>query len=602
MGASRTRLLAVAASLAIATSSLGSIAPAIAEPLTTVTNDQVTEPANLPAPTASTSIETKTPEEPSAVPAGTIAASTTASETAPVVSPSTATSTAPPATPARLQTEAAAGGAVSTGQAVLSQLPLTNNLASGYDRSYFTHWIDENGDGCDTRAEVLKAESLVPVTFSSGCTVATGQWYSWYDGATWTQASDVDIDHMIPLSEAWKSGASNWTADQRTAFANDLGYGHALEAVTDNVNQSKSDQDPATWMSSLDQCQYAIAWVTQKWRWNLAVDDSERSMLGTHLNGTECGTTTVGLPAKMIVGSPATELWPLAKIVYDSTIYELVTNQDGSQTPVPLSYEKWRDVYSFRDAAPAPTDFVKYPWSPTVYAVTFWTGGENAWMWTPLSYQQWATAHMPTPRNAGWIKGAYYYKWGSSAELFVEGADGVNHKLTGAEWAASGYRSYVDRGSEGYLKLTWAPEFARMSNLSTGAGRPMGYNEWQEEGFPTPQAVQRITGDKFYKDCGSSTIWYAGPGMNRPVSLQEWQGAGSPSPTVTGTCGGPTPPPSGGGTPPPSQPGNPGDTKNCTDFSTEAQAQAWFNTYYPYYGDVAKLDGNNDGRACESLP
>lgn len=425
---------------------------------------------------------------------------------------------------------------------------MTGGSVPTYDRSYFTHWIDANSDGCDTRAEVLKAESLVPVTYSSGCTVATGQWYSWYDGATWTNASDVDIDHLVPLSEAWKSGAWNWTADQRQAFANDLGYAHALEAVTDNVNQSKGDQDPATWMPTLEQCNYAIDWVTQKWRWNLSVDDNERSLLGTYLNGTQCGTTSVPLPPKMITSDPSTQLWPLAKIVYDATIYELVMNPDGSQTPVPLSFEKWRDVYNYRYATPAPTDFVKYPWSPTVYAVTFWPGGENAWMWTRLSYEQWVTAKNPAPRIAGWIKGSYYYRWASNfSEIFVQGEDGINHKLTLKEWEDSGRRSFQDRMSEGFYALTWAPELARMTNLYTQSGRPLGYAEWQQEDFPTPQRMQRIQGDQFYKDCSSPTVWYAGPGMNRPVSFQEWQGAGSPIPTVNGTCDSPTPPPSGGG-------------------------------------------------------
>lgn len=229
---------------------------------------------------------------------------------------------------------------------------------------------------------------------------------------------------------------------------------------------------------------------------------------------------------------PPVTKYPLYKIVYDSTIFEMVPDSSGTEIPRPLSYEKWRDVYNFQTPAAASTDFVKYPWSPTIYAVTFWPGGENNWMWTQLSLVQWQTAGRPTPRNAGWIKGSYYYKWGSSNELFVEGADGVNHKLTGAEWAASGYRSFVDRSNEGYLRLTWAPEIARMSSLSAGAGRPMGYNEWQEEAFPTPQAVQRITGDSFYKNSGSSTIWYKGPAMERPVTYSEWTAAGSPSPSI----------------------------------------------------------------------
>ncbi|MCY0905786.1 excalibur calcium-binding domain-containing protein [Arthrobacter sp. H14-L1] len=63
----------------------------------------------------------------------------------------------------------------------------------------------------------------------------------------------------------------------------------------------------------------------------------------------------------------------------------------------------------------------------------------------------------------------------------------------------------------------------------------------------------------------------------------------------------------GGGTvlpppPPPTQPANPGDTKNCGDFDTWQAAQSWFDTYYPYYGDVARLDSDGDRIACETLP
>lgn len=302
-------------------------------------------------------------------------------------------------------------------------------------------------------------------------------------------------------------------------------------------------------------------------------------------------------PAAPVTAAPrtlqveASAGYPLYKIVYDSTIYEMLPGAGATPIPNQISFERWRDVYNFQTPTPASTDFVKYPWSPTVYAVTFWSGVESYWMWTRLSFEQWKTAGYPIARNAGWIKGSYYYQWGTSSEIFVLGEDGVNHKLTGQEWADSGYRPYDHRSNEGLLKLTWAPEIAWMTNLATGAGRPMGYAEWQKEAFPSARAVQRITGDMFYKDCGSSTIWYAGPGMNRPVSAQEWHAAGSPSPTISGNC---TPPP-------PSQPARPAD-RDCSDFRSQYEAQQWFNTYYPYYGDFAMLDSDNDGIACEYLP
>src|SRR5665648_808123 len=85
-------------------------------------------------------------------------------------------------------------------------LKLTVRAESGsttYSRTYFKHWIDADRDCHDTRAEVLSDESKVTPRYTTTrhCTVATGRWYSYYDGATWTKASDVDIDHMVPLKE-----------------------------------------------------------------------------------------------------------------------------------------------------------------------------------------------------------------------------------------------------------------------------------------------------------------------------------------------------------------------------------------------------------------
>jgi len=148
----------------------------------------------------------------------------------------------------------------------------------GYKRSYFKHWIDQNRNGKDTRAEVLIAESLTPVRFSaSGKSVSTGKWLSLYDGETWTRSSDVDIDHVVALGEAWRSGAWNWSSARRQAYANDLGVAWTLRAVTDNVNQEKSDDDPTNWLPPLESanCEYLTDWVAVKIRWKLSVDAEE---------------------------------------------------------------------------------------------------------------------------------------------------------------------------------------------------------------------------------------------------------------------------------------------------------------------------------------
>lgn len=149
---------------------------------------------------------------------------------------------------------------------------------STYDRALFPHWITVSGT-CNTREQVLKRDGT-NVVVNSSCAAISGTWRSPYDGATWSAASDVDIDHMVPLAEAWASGAWAWTTAQRQAYANDLG-GPELWAVTDNVNQAKGDKDPAEWKPPLTSfyCTYARAWIQVKWYYNLTVDSTEKSAL-----------------------------------------------------------------------------------------------------------------------------------------------------------------------------------------------------------------------------------------------------------------------------------------------------------------------------------
>jgi hypothetical protein len=154
---------------------------------------------------------------------------------------------------------------------------------SSYDRDLFPHWITITGS-CNTREQVLKRDGT-NVVVNSSCAPTSGSWFSPYDGATWTNSSDVDIDHMVPLAEAWSSGAWAWTTSKRQTYANDLG-GPELWAVTDNVNQSKGDKDPAQWQPPRTsfRCTYARAWIQVKWYYNLSVDSAEKSALNTMLN------------------------------------------------------------------------------------------------------------------------------------------------------------------------------------------------------------------------------------------------------------------------------------------------------------------------------
>ncbi|MHA4948712.1 HNH endonuclease family protein [Micromonospora sp. SD19] len=171
-----------------------------------------------------------------------------------------------------------------TAQSQLNALTVaTQGSTSGYSRDLFPHWITVSGS-CNTREQVLKRDGT-SVVVDSACAATSGRWYSPYDGATWTAASDVDIDHVVPLAEAWRSGASSWTTSRRQSFANDLTRPQLI-AVTDNVNQSKGDQDPSTWQPPLSsyRCTYSKMWITVKYSWGLTLQSSEKSALQSMLN------------------------------------------------------------------------------------------------------------------------------------------------------------------------------------------------------------------------------------------------------------------------------------------------------------------------------
>ncbi|MFE9367901.1 HNH endonuclease family protein [Streptomyces sp. NPDC006978] len=172
---------------------------------------------------------------------------------------------------------------------------------TGYTRSSFKHWNsgDDKSDGCNTRAEVLLAEAVVAPTMEAGCKLTGGTWRSYYDGQEVTSPGALDIDHMVPLAEAWDSGASSWTAARREAYANDQGSTVSLVAVTARTNRQKADQDPADWMppSPQAQCRYVGEWVATKLRWQLTADHRELEALKLFAEGPCAGDVVHYTPA-----------------------------------------------------------------------------------------------------------------------------------------------------------------------------------------------------------------------------------------------------------------------------------------------------------------
>jgi Protein of unknown function (DUF1524) len=164
--------------------------------------------------------------------------------------------------------------------ALLDQFTVAPESNTGtYRRDLFGgDWVDADNDGCDTRAEVLVAESTTPAQVDPiGCTVLAGDWISLYDGYETSDPNELEIDHVVALAEAWRSGAAGWDPQRRIAYANDLDEPLALVAVTAATNQAKSDRDPSSWQppSDVAWCDFATAWITVKVRWGLTADQAE---------------------------------------------------------------------------------------------------------------------------------------------------------------------------------------------------------------------------------------------------------------------------------------------------------------------------------------
>ncbi|MEU6778626.1 HNH endonuclease family protein [Nonomuraea angiospora] len=178
----------------------------------------------------------------------------------------------------------------------VADLPVRTENRQGYQRTSFRHWIDADRDGCNTRAEVLLDEAIEPPQVSARCTLTGGLWHSYYDDVTVDQASALDVDHLVPLAEAWDSGAYDWTAQQRQDYANDLSAPYHLVAVTARSNRSKADQDPADWLPPYEpaRCRYITEWTAVKVRWGLAVDTREKTAL-TEI-AQECPNEPLPLP------------------------------------------------------------------------------------------------------------------------------------------------------------------------------------------------------------------------------------------------------------------------------------------------------------------
>ena len=284
---------------------------------------------------------------------------------------------------------------------------------------------------------IVRAEATTSPSVGSGCRLTGGASRSQYDNETTTNPSTFDIDHVVPLKEAWDSGASAWSDTQREQFANDLGVSYALIVVTASSNGSESAGDPAERMPTASSfgCTYATDWVLTKYRWGLSIDTAEKSALSSYLSGS-CGAKSVVLP-------------------------------------------------TVKAASVATTSKKKPITGPS------------------LSFKD------------------------------------------------------IGKGSQFPTEILWLADSCISTGYSDGKFRPYD---------PITRDAMAAFMYRFDKDIGVKVLKVP------------------KSPT------------------PPKAPSYPGNSKNCADFDFQSEAQAWYELYFPRYGDVARFDGDNDGAVCVSLP
>ena len=247
-----------------------------------------------------------------------VAAPTTAAASEPDDSTSTSSSTVPAPAPAPAPPPPTAAGAPvgSSARDQLAALRIDDrpNPIGDYRREDWSHWDDIDGNGCDARQDALIMWSTIAATVNRAgtCKTITGWWVSPYDLVASANPGDFDVDHLVPLADAFDSGGWQWSASKRRQFANNQAE---LVVASASSNRSKGADSPDQWRPSNrgSWCAYATGWLGVKVAWELTATTAERDALGQMLDtctlegpvwprGGEVATTTSIVSAGPVTG------------------------------------------------------------------------------------------------------------------------------------------------------------------------------------------------------------------------------------------------------------------------------------------------------------
>lgn len=449
------------------------------------------------------------------------------------------------------------------------------NAEIPYDRDDWKLWIDADDDCRNTRHEVLLSESTIAAEFGDTrqCKVVAGNWIDPFTGNVFTDPGDLDIDHMVPLANAHRSGGHAWDEDRKSSYANDLAYPGHLIAVSASANRSKGHKGPDEWRppNSAHWCQYALDWATIKREWNLTATQAEANALSDMLSACDTRVFIQAVPAgeNSQNKETATPTPTPAPRVPSPTATPIPT---PALIPTPTSapfqdrncsdFDTWSEAQTFFEAEGGPDS------DPHRLDMD----GDGAACQSLPGAPTGATIPTPTPTppyvefpRPILVRGCSDFAAWSEAQAFFESQGGPDSDPHG-----------LDMDGDGVACLSLP-------------GAPNG-------GAPPPNVVEvallNPTCSDFanWNEAQAFFLSHGGPASDQYNLDTDGNGIpcqsliGAPAPTST-----PTP------TPTPIQ------DRNCSDFDTWEEAQSFYESEGGPASDPHRLDGDGDGIACQSL-